>query len=83
MEPQKSVILLPAEKGKATLIMETDEYQEKITKLVSDKATYEKLNNDPTRRYDPELIRILSTLERREGHKMPVLVLISLKKTCK
>ena len=46
--------------------METDEYQEKITKLTSNKATYEKLKKTPTRKFEAEVIRMLNTLE-KEG----------------
>ena len=52
LQKEKSIIILLADSGKATVIMETDEYQEKMTKLISDRATYEKLKKDR-----PERIR--------------------------
>ena len=42
----------------------TEEYQEKITELLSDKATYKTLKKGPTRDYKAEFIRMLSALEK-------------------
>ena len=44
--------------------MEKEEYQEKITKLLSDKLTYEKLKKDPTRNDKTELIRMFPAMEK-------------------
>ena len=45
-------------------IMEKEEYQEKITKLLSDKLTYEKRKKDPTRNDKAELIRMFPAMEK-------------------
>ena len=61
-----SITILPADKGKATVIMETKEYQEKMKEMLNDEATYEKLKKDPTKKYKAELIRMIHSLE-KEG----------------
>ena len=66
LQKEKSITILPADKGKATVIMETREYQEKIKEMLNDEATYEKLKKDPTKKYKAELIRMVNSLE-KEG----------------
>ena len=58
----KSIIILPANKGKATVVMDTTEYEAKINKMLSDERTYEKLISDPTNKYTRELKTILKRL---------------------
>ena len=41
------IIILPADKGNATVIMQTEEYKDKIRELL-DLRTYRKLKLDPT-----------------------------------
>ena len=43
----KTIVLLPADKGNATVTMKTEEYNKKIHELL-DPAVYRKLNRDPT-----------------------------------
>ena len=43
----ESIIILPADKGSATVVMNTDDYQRKIGELL-DPETYKKLRRDPT-----------------------------------
>ena len=57
---------IPADKGKATVITETREYQEQIRNILNYEATYEKLKKDPTKKYKAELIRMVNSLE-KEG----------------
>ncbi|KAI0232255.1 hypothetical protein LSAT2_017403, partial [Lamellibrachia satsuma] len=66
LQKEKSITILPADKGKATVIMETREYQEKMKEMLNDEATYEKLKKDPTKKYKAELIRMVNSLE-KEG----------------
>ena len=66
LQKEKSITILPADKGKATVIMETREYQDKMKEMLNDEATYEKLKKDPTKKYKAELIRMVNSLE-KEG----------------
>ena len=40
-------MILPEDKGKATVVMDTDEYEQKVTTMLSDEETHEKLKKDP------------------------------------
>jgi len=44
----KDITILPADKGKATVIMDTDDYELKVKEMLDDKRTYEILKSDPT-----------------------------------
>lgn len=39
MQKEESIIISSAEKRKTSIIMDTDEYQEKMTKMISDRVT--------------------------------------------
>ena len=55
----KSIMILSADKGKATVIMDTAEYEQKVTTVLSDDKTYEKLKKDPTQKYKRQLVSII------------------------
>ena len=61
---EESILILPADKGKATVIIDASEYEDKINEMLSDERTYEKLPTDPTQRYKRELVAILSRLKK-------------------
>jgi len=54
---EKSVAILPADKGKATVIMDAAEYEEKVKEMLSDEKVYEVLKKDPTGQYLNEIER--------------------------
>ena len=60
---EKSIMIIPADKGKASLIMDTDEYEQKVITLLSDDKTYEKLNKGPTPKYKRMLVSIIKKLK--------------------
>ena len=60
------IIILPADKGKATVVLDKDEYEEKVTTMLGDKKTYEQLPNDPTPKYKWKLVATLGNLK-KEG----------------
>ena len=47
-----SVVILPAEKGNATMLMGRSVYKKKLKNTVDDKSTYKKLCQDPTTRVE-------------------------------
>jgi hypothetical protein len=59
---KRDIMVLPADKGRATVIMDKSEYEEKMRRMLSDKDTYEPLKRDPTKKYKAELIKILNQL---------------------
>ncbi len=66
LKSDESIIILPADKGRATVVLNKQDYHEKITTLLSDTNTYEKLEKDPTGRYKRKLVNKLSTCN-KEG----------------
>ena len=44
----KDEVILPADKGNATVIMEREDYDRKIGELLNDTSTYHKLPKDTT-----------------------------------
>lgn len=56
------ILVLPADKGNATVIVDTVEYEQKVTQLVSDTEIYKKVNYNPTSRVTAKLNKLLSTL---------------------
>ena len=64
LKKEESILILPADKGKATVIIDASEYEDKINEMLSDERTYEKLPTDPTQRYKRELLAILSRLKK-------------------
>ncbi len=43
-----SITILPADKGRAVVVMNTADYKQKATALLSDTTTYQVLKKDPT-----------------------------------
>ena len=52
-------MILPADKGKATVVMDTSKYQTQIEGLLADTNTYTPLTKAPTNRYKDKLIKLL------------------------
>ena len=52
----KNILILPADKGKATVIMDKCDYAAKLDKIVSDTKVYELLKTDPTPKFKKKLI---------------------------
>ncbi|XP_072025352.1 uncharacterized protein [Amphiura filiformis] len=62
----EDIIILPADKGRCTVVLDKPEYHEKVCKLLSDTKTYELLKRDPTSGYRKKVIDKLQELERAE-----------------
>ncbi|XP_072048297.1 uncharacterized protein [Amphiura filiformis] len=62
-------MVLGADKGRATVVMDKTEYQQKMCALLSDSKTYEKLDRDPTPKHKRELVSILHRLEKDDKIK--------------
>ena len=56
-------MILPADKGRATVVTDKTEYEEKVKTMLNDANTYEKPRADPTSSYKRKLIKILSKLK--------------------
>ena len=42
------IVILPADKGRVTVVMNKTDYHDKMDALVNNKQTYEELKRDPT-----------------------------------
>ncbi len=62
LKEDKDITILPADKGRATVIMNSTEYREKAKQLLSDKKTYDPLPKDPTKEYKAQLKEKLTKL---------------------
>ena len=58
-------MILPADKGKSTVVMDTTDYDEKVNNMLADKKTYEELSDDPTPRYKRKLVVKLTKLKKK------------------
>ena len=64
LQKVKSITILPADKGRATVILDSSDYENKLNALLSDSKTYTKLEKDPTTSYKRKLVAIISRLEK-------------------
>lgn len=48
LKSHPNILVIPSDKGNVTAIIERAEYEEKMSKLISDDNTYSKLSKDPT-----------------------------------
>ena len=44
----EDIVILSADKGRVTVVMDKTDYHDKMDALVNDKQTYEELKRDPT-----------------------------------
>ena len=47
LKHDENIIILPADKGRVTVVMDKTDYYDKMDELVNDKQTYELLKRDP------------------------------------
>ena len=65
------VAILPADKGRATVLMNKEEYHSKLTQLIQS-GTYRLVKKDPTKIQETKIGRILKNLERED--KIPAML---------
>ena len=53
--------ILPADKGRVTVLMNSNDYHTKISGLLTDELTYAKLKSDPTNTFKLKLTRLLKS----------------------
>ena len=61
-----SIVILPADKGRTTVILNKQDYHNKVKALLDDTNTYEKLTSDPTRAIKNKLIQTLKEWRKEE-----------------
>ena len=62
----KDITILPADKGRCTVVLNTTDYDTKILNLLDDTKTYEKLKRDPTSSYKKKVIYLLQKLKKKQ-----------------
>ena len=66
LKEDKSIMILPADKGRTSVVLDADTYRAKMSALI-DSGPYQLLNKDPTDRLTQKLSEKLLTLK-RNGH---------------
>ena len=54
----EAILILPADKGKATVVMDRADYDGKILKMLSDESTYQPVEKDPTASLNAQLMNL-------------------------
>ena len=65
-EEEESIVIAPADKGNATVVMDCEDYDKKIRTLLADTGTYKRLPRDPTPAQERKMNAILLPLMRAE-----------------
>ena len=63
LKNDEDIVILPADKGGVTVVMDKTDYHDKMDALVNDKQTYEELKRDPTPALQRKLNSTLLTLK--------------------
>ena len=67
LKNDKDIVILPADKGRVTVVMDKTDYFDKMGALVNDKQTYEKLKRDPTPALQRKLNSKILTLKKTDA----------------
>ncbi|CAH1271562.1 FBN3 [Branchiostoma lanceolatum] len=67
LKQDKDIVILPADKGRLTVVLNKEDYKQKCLDLLSDSNTYLRLGKrDPTSGYKKELVAVLQDIEKEE-----------------
>ena len=64
LSKDETITILPADKGRCTVVLNTSDYHDKVTALLGDDTTYETLKRDPTNSYKKKVIDYLQELQK-------------------
>ena len=67
LKNDKDIVILPADKGRVTVVMDKTDYFDKMGALVNDKQTYEELKLDPTPALQRKLNSKILTLKKTDA----------------
>ena len=67
LRKDQSRVILTADKGVALVIMDRNEYNNKVQELLEDKKTYKEINTDPTIKLKTKLLSLLKKIKADEG----------------
>uniref|UniRef100_A0A3P9MND8 Uncharacterized protein n=1 Tax=Oryzias latipes TaxID=8090 RepID=A0A3P9MND8_ORYLA len=63
LKNNREITILPADKGRTTVIMDTEQYEKQMNEMLQDRNTYEVLKRDPTEAKKRKLKTILKQLQ--------------------
>jgi hypothetical protein len=66
LRANKTLTIIPADKGRVTVLMDKSEYQQKLEQQLADKNTYQKLPKNPTAKYKDKLTTIICAWQNSE-----------------
>ena len=66
LEKDKNIVILPADKGNATVVLNKDDYNQKMNDLLKD-ASYKRLRNNPTTKVEKKVADALKEVENKGG----------------
>ena len=66
LKTDENIVILTADEGRATVVMDKTDYNGKMDSLVNDKQTYEVLKRDPTPALQRKLNNKLLTLKKTD-----------------
>ncbi|XP_047987681.1 uncharacterized protein LOC125227409 [Leguminivora glycinivorella] len=69
LRENEDILVLPADKGNATVVVDTALYEEKVTQLVGDTSTYKKVSYNPTARVTSKLNGLIGALSAKDQAK--------------
>ncbi|XP_070395454.1 uncharacterized protein [Dermacentor albipictus] len=64
LRSNQNLVILPADKGNATVLLNRTDYRDKMLSLLADEATYSRLKKDPTLKIQRELQKLLTDVFR-------------------
>ena len=67
LKKDQDIIILPADKGRTTVILDKQDYKEKVDNLLADTSTYTKLSRNPTSKFKNKLVNILRDWKRSKS----------------
>ena len=65
LRKDRNIKILPADKGRCTVLLNTDDYKNKCKAMLNDEQTYMRLKRDPTPTYKKELVSSLQELKEK------------------
>ncbi|KAH6940236.1 hypothetical protein HPB50_026404 [Hyalomma asiaticum] len=60
LRDNERIVILPADKGNATVVLNKLDYEKKMLRMLEDKETYKPLNRDPTPKTQRDLQKLLA-----------------------
>ena len=65
LKKDQDLMILPADKGRATVLLDREEYDQQIVDMLSDEKTYRKINKDPAPALERRMNALLLGLHRK------------------